>query len=167
MGAAPEFDTADPTTESSLIPSSRSRFSRIGLDNWACRHKLQKCRLLGSWNNIYFEFCVRIVCQNLRILRFGKTTGLTCGPSVGCSMVRTGNLIIRIGCALVVCRISRSGVRKLALRLVWIVNDKGRYHAFCFTSSHQSRRRGMKRHALVRADRCRLSRDHIGRKMAV
>jgi len=38
-------------------------------------------RLFGSWNNIYFEFCVRIVCRNLRILRFGKTTGLTCGRS--------------------------------------------------------------------------------------
>ena len=27
-----------------------------------CRF-LVDCRLFGSWNNIYFEFCVRIVCQ--------------------------------------------------------------------------------------------------------
>jgi hypothetical protein len=40
-------------------------------------------RLFGSCNNIYFEFCVRIVCQIPRILRFGKTANLTHGQSVG------------------------------------------------------------------------------------
>jgi hypothetical protein len=54
---------------------------------------------------------------------------LTHGPSVGRSLVRRWNLIIRVGCALVVCRISGSGIRKAALRSVWIVNDRGRYHS--------------------------------------
>ena len=35
----------------------------------------------------------------------------------------------RLGCALVVCQISRSGIRKAALRPVWSINDQGCYHS--------------------------------------
>lgn len=41
--------------------------------------------------------------------------------SAGRSLVRAGTLAIRVSCALVVCRISGSGIRKAALRSVpWI-----------------------------------------------
>jgi hypothetical protein len=46
------------------------------------------------------------------------------GRLVGRSLVRAGTLTIRVSCALLVCRISDSGIRKAALRSVWIVNDK-------------------------------------------
>jgi len=46
------------------------------------------------------------------------------GPSAGLSLVRTWNLIIRVGCAPVVCRISGSGIRKAVLRPIRIMNDK-------------------------------------------
>jgi len=54
---------------------------------------------------------------------------LTDGRSVGRPLVRTSNLIIRVGCALVVCRISASGIRKAVLMPIRIMNDKGRYHS--------------------------------------
>jgi len=31
----------------------------------------------------------------------------------------------------IVCRISGAGIPKAALKFVWIVNDKGRYHSRC------------------------------------
>lgn len=49
------------------------------------------------------------------------------GPSVGHSLVRMWNLIIRVECALVVCRISGTGIREALLTSVCNMNDKGRY----------------------------------------
>jgi len=57
-----------------------------------------------------------------------KRTSDLRGRSVGRSPIRAGNLTIRVSCALVVCRISGSRIRKAALRPVWIVNHKGRSH---------------------------------------
>jgi hypothetical protein len=44
--------------------------------------ELPNGRLAGSWNNIYFESCARIVCQIPRILIFGETANPAHGPSV-------------------------------------------------------------------------------------
>jgi hypothetical protein len=55
---------------------------------------------------------------------------LTCGRSAGLSLVRTWNLIIRVGRAPVVSRISGSGIRRAVLRRIQIMNDKGRYRQF-------------------------------------
>ena len=45
---------------------------------------------------------------------------MTDGPSAELSLVRTLNLIIRVACALVVCRISGSRIGNAELSSVWI-----------------------------------------------
>jgi hypothetical protein len=48
-------------------------------------------------------------------------SAMTDGRSVRRSLVYARNLVIRIGCVLDVSRISRSDIRKMALRSIWIV----------------------------------------------
>jgi hypothetical protein len=67
-----------------------------------------------------------------------ESAGSADGRSVGRSLVRTWNLIIRVGCALVVCRISGTGIRQALLRSVWIMNDKGRYHSLKSTARERT-----------------------------
>ena len=52
--------------------------------------------------------------------QIGERANLTHGPSAELSLVRTLNLIFRVACALVVCRISGSRIGNAELSSVWI-----------------------------------------------
>jgi uncharacterized protein (TIGR00730 family) len=52
--------------------STCRKFHHVGNDKRPCRHQFPNCRQLGSCNDVYFEFCVRIVCRISGTLRFGE-----------------------------------------------------------------------------------------------